>query len=266
MKQKSKSHIVITPLPHRKRGGKGGAEIPSPSTLSVGERVRERGSRIRSFVRRDSRMTGAQRQAFTALWPRYGLNAEVGVLDYHAIFARSAPRILEIGFGSGQSLLAVAQQFPDEDFIGIEIYKPGIGALLLGMQLLNVYNIRVFCADAVDVLERCIPEASLDRIQLFFPDPWPKRRHHKRRLIQPDFVSLMVSKLKQHGVLHLATDWQDYAVQMLRVLSENASLVNLASAQHYAQRSPYRPLLTKFEQRGEKAGRQIWELEFSKMG
>lgn len=221
-------------------------------------------SRIRSFVRRDSRMTVAQQRAFVTGWPRYGLSVDDGILDYQRVFHRTAPRVLEIGFGSGQSLLAAAQQFPEEDFIGVEVYKPGIGTLFLNMQLQQVDNIRVYYADATDVLAHCIPELSLDRIQLFFPDPWPKRRHHKRRLIQAEFVNLLVSKLQYCGVLHLATDWEEYALHMMKVLSHIPSLVNLAGAQQFSVRSRYRPLLTKFEKRGETAGRVIWELEFVK--
>ena len=151
--------------------------------------------RIRSFVRRDSRLTKAQCHALETLWPQLGLELTSGIVDFPAVFHRDAPRILEIGFGSGQSLLATAKMHPDYDFIGIETHKPGIGALLLNIQAEQLTNIRVFYGDAVQVLNQCIPEKSLDGVQLFFPDPWPKRRHHKRRLIQTPFVRLLVTKL-----------------------------------------------------------------------
>lgn len=219
--------------------------------------------RIRSFVRRDSRMTAAQQRAFIAGWLRFGLSLEQGQLNYEQIFGRQAQRVLEIGFGSGESLLAAALAYPERDFIGIETHKPGVGALLLGVEAKELQNIRVYYADAVDVLEKSIPENSLDIIQIFFPDPWQKRRHHKRRLIQRELVGLLVRKLKPHGLLHLATDWEDYALHMMQVLSANPNLRNLAGIGNYADRSAGRPSITKFERRGEKAGHKIWELQFS---
>lgn len=220
--------------------------------------------RIRSFVRRDGRLTDAQRSALENLWPTLGLNLEGGLIDFSETFQREAPRILEIGFGSGHSLLAMAKAHPEQDFIGIETHQPGIGALILGMQLQQVNNIRIYYADAVEVLEQCIPAESLDTVQIFFPDPWQKRKHHKRRLIQSPFVNLVVSKLKPQGTLHLATDWEDYAVNMMRVLSSCDALVNLAGVEQYSNRSTQRPVITKFEQRGQRSGRQIWELQFTK--
>lgn len=220
--------------------------------------------RIRSFVRRDGRMTEAQKQALAQNWPEVGLPCENKFCDFNAIFQREVPRILEIGFGSGQSLLAMAIAHPEHDFIGIETHQPGIGSLLLGMQLHDVKNIRIFYADAVEVLEKCIPFESLDVVQIFFPDPWPKRRHHKRRLIQTAFVNLIVSKLKKFGTLHLATDWEDYARSMMKVLSNTSELINLAGEQQFSNRSAQRPIITKFEQRGCASGHQIWELQFAK--
>lgn len=221
--------------------------------------------RVRSFVRRDGRMTAAQRSALETLWPRIGLDFAAGFCDFTQVFQREAPRVLEIGFGSGQSLLAMAKAHPEQDFVGIEMHQPGIGALILGMQLEQVNNIRIYYADAVEVLEQCMPNESLDIVQIFFPDPWPKRRHHKRRLIQPTFASLVASKLKRGGTLHLATDWEDYAVEMMKVLSDAEEYINLAGAGHYSNRSSQRPIVTKFERRGTKDGRQIWELQFVKV-
>lgn len=220
--------------------------------------------RVRSFVRRDGRMTQAQEHALTTQWPQFGLTLENKFIDFNAIFQREAPRILEIGFGSGISLVTMAQAHPEQDFIGIETHKPGIGALLMAIESQQINNIRIFYADAVEVMKQCIPDNSLDVIQIFFPDPWPKRKHHKRRLIQLEFVNLIVPKLKTGGMLHLATDWEDYAKEMMQVLSAIKDLQNSAGVGNYAERSSQRPVITKFEQRGTRSGRAIWELQFIK--
>jgi tRNA (guanine-N7-)-methyltransferase len=221
--------------------------------------------RIRSFVRRDGRMTEAQRRVLVELWPQFGLQLESGMVDKAEIFQREAPCTLEIGFGSGYSLLEIAKAHPEQDFIGIEMYQPGVGSLLLGIETQEIKNIRVFYADAVEVIQQCIPDGSLDGIQIFFPDPWPKRRHHKRRLIQPEFVSLITTKLKVGGMLHLATDWEHYAKQMMRVLSQADNLANMAGDLEYAERSALRPVVTKFEGRGTRSGRLIRELQFERL-
>jgi tRNA (guanine-N7-)-methyltransferase len=220
--------------------------------------------RVRSFVRRDSRMTDAQRNALEKNWPQFGAEAGHGIIDFSQIFQREAPCVLEIGFGSGASLLAAALLHPEYNFIGIETHQPGIGALLLGMEIKQINNIRVYYADAVDVLKQCIPDNSLHVVQIFFPDPWPKRRHHKRRLIQTDFINLVLPKLKSEGTLHLATDWQDYAKQMMKVLTNEKKLVNLAGIGNFSKRSPQRPVITKFERRSECSGHEIYELQFKK--
>jgi tRNA (guanine-N7-)-methyltransferase len=217
---------------------------------------------IRSFVRRDGRMTVAQRRVLEELWPIFGLEREQGLADFTKIFRRDAPRLLEIGFGSGASLLQIAAASPERDFIGIETYQPGVGSLLLGIETAMLTNIRVYYADAVEVLKHCIPLHSLDGLQIFFPDPWQKRRHHKRRLIQPEFVNMVITKMKPGAIFHLATDWEDYAMQMMVVLSQTEQLVNLAGDGKFAQRSAQRPVVTKFEGRGERHGRPIWELQF----
>lgn len=221
--------------------------------------------RIRSFVRRDSRMTLAQREALTRCWPIFGLEQAAGWINLPMLFGREGVSVLEIGFGSGQSLLTMAKSHPEQNFIGIETHKPGVGALLLGMELHQLTNIRVFYADAIEVLETCIPKETFDVIQIFFPDPWPKRKHHKRRLIQVPFVELLVPKLKKGGLLHLATDWQPYADHMMTVLSHAPQLKNVAGVLQYADRSSQRPIVTKFEERGLRVGRMIRELQFERV-
>ncbi len=218
--------------------------------------------RIRSFVRRDGRMTPAQCRAVEEWLPQYGLVVTPDYVDFTKVFARQAPVVLEIGFGTGHSLLETAIHYPEIDFIGIETHLPGVGSLLGNMALRDVKNIRVYHADAVEVLSQAIPAKSLTGAQIFFPDPWPKRKHIKRRLIQPAFLELLVSKLKLGGWLHLATDWEDYAVQMMQVLSAHPALKNRAGEGCYAERSANRPVITRFEARGKQAGRLIRELDF----
>lgn len=219
---------------------------------------------VRSFVRRDSRMTDAQKNAIDSLMPLFGLSLEQGFIDFADVFQRKAETYLEIGFGSGYSLLEMAKFHPNENFIGIETHLPGIGSLLQGIQAAELKNIRIYYADAVEVLAQCIPDNSLDVVQIFFPDPWPKRKHHKRRLIQEKFIKLLVTKLKINGMIHLATDWQHYAEHMMKVLSLIPELTNVMGVLKYGDRSAYRPVITKFEQRGKQCGRDIWELQFSK--
>jgi len=221
--------------------------------------------RIRSFARRDSRMTAGQSQAWDRSAPVFCLQQKDGKLDAVAAFGREAPSYLEIGFGSGQSLAALAEQKPELNFIGIETFKPGIGALLMRIEAVPLSNVRIYYADAVEVLEQCIPDQSLQGIQIFFPDPWPKSRHHKRRLIQSPFIHLVAQKLRPDGLLHLATDWEHYAKGMMQVLSAEPSLRNLAGPGKFAERSSQRPLVTKFEGRGEQEGRAIWELQFARV-
>lgn len=209
-------------------------------------------------------MTPGQRHALNHYWPQFGLQLENGRIDLAQVFQRHAPCILEIGFGSGQSLAAIAKAHPEQDFIGIETYQPGVGALLLAMEKAAISNIRIYHTDAVDVLKQCIPELSLAGVQIFFPDPWPKRRHHKRRLIQPEFIDLIATKVQTNGILHLATDWENYAQEMMMVLSNSPAWINTAGPGQFATRSAHRPITTKFEQRGKRSGRAIWELQFVK--
>jgi tRNA (guanine-N7-)-methyltransferase len=218
---------------------------------------------IRSFVRREGRLTKGQQRALTELWPRYGIDNDGTVLDLPALFGRDNPKVLEIGFGNGTSLAQMAAAFPDNDYLGIEVHRPGVGALLLLMEEQGLSNIRVLCADAVEVIRQRLPDAALDRVQLFFPDPWHKTRHHKRRIVQPDFVALIARKLKPGGVFHLATDWEDYARQMLAVMTAAAEFRNQAGDGQYAPRPETRPL-TKFEQRGQRLGHGVWDLLFER--
>jgi tRNA (guanine-N7-)-methyltransferase len=216
--------------------------------------------RIRSFVRRQGRITAAQRAALTELWPRFGLDPGLA-FDPLAVFGRRAPLTLEIGFGDGGNLLAMALASPEEDFLGVEVHTPGVGHLLLQLEKHGLGNVRVYCADAVEVLERCIPDASLERILVLFPDPWPKKRHHKRRLVTPEFARLAAAKLTPGGPLHAATDWEDYAHWMLEVLNKCAELENLAEEGGFSARPAYRQP-TKFEQRGRRLGHAVWDLVF----
>jgi tRNA (guanine-N7-)-methyltransferase len=221
--------------------------------------------RLRSFVRRNSRQTIAQAHARHTLWPTLGLNVEHGVLQNSVVFNRTAPLFLEIGFGTGQSLLALAIAHPDKNFIGIDTHQPGVGALMLGISSHGLTNLRIYQEDAIDVIEQCLPQAALDGVLLFFPDPWPKRRHHARRFIQQNVVNQLVDKLKVGGVFHLATDWEDYARHIMKILSATKHLLNTAGNTHFATRSPYRPIITKFEHRALQQSRSIWELQFHKI-
>ncbi len=212
--------------------------------------------RVRSFVRREGRLTTGQRQALESVWPRYGIAAGGGLIDAAAIFGRVAPITLEIGFGNGESLAAQAEQQPERDFIGIEVHRPGVGHLLVEIQRRGLTNVRIFNEDAVEVLERRIPPASLDAVQIFFPDPWHKKRHHKRRLIQPAFMHMIASRLRPGGALHLATDWDDYAAHMASVMAGVVELFAPEGPQPLAQRPAQRPA-TRFERRGEHLGHRV---------
>lgn len=218
---------------------------------------------IRSFVERAGRISPVHKQLIQQLWPEFGLRLQTQMLDYGQIFGRQAPITLEIGFGDGRGLLSLAKANPQRDFIGIEVYKAGIAKVLLGIHELSLSNVRLFCADAIEVLQNCIPDQSIDQVQLFFPDPWPKVRHHKRRIVQPAFIDLIADKLHDGGTLHMATDWEDYAAHMLAVMTVQTGWVNLAGNGQYIARPATRPL-TKFEQRGQRLGYGVWDLLFAK--
>ena len=211
---------------------------------------------------RAGRMTTAQERAWRELWPRYGIEDPGGVLDLRAIFGREAPRTLEIGFGNGESLLALAAARPEQDFLGIEVHRPGVGHLLLRAEALGLTNLRIVCRDAVEVLDERLPDATLDAVLLYFPDPWPKKRHHKRRIVQAPFVELVARKLKPGGRFRLATDWEHYAEQMLSVVGACTTLENEHGA-GYAPRPDSRPP-TRFENRGHRLGHRVRDLSFRK--
>lgn len=219
---------------------------------------------IRSFVMRAGRMTEGQQRGIDKGWPPFGLQLADGMLDLDQLFARQAPRTLEIGFGMGHSLLEMAQSSPEQDFIGIEVHRPGVGSLLSGVLDLGLQNLRVFDCDAIEVLKQAIPDGSLDRLLLFFPDPWHKKKHNKRRIVQPAFVELVRSKLKIGGVLHMATDWEHYAEQMLEVMNQAPGYRNQSADNGYIPRPSERPI-TKFEKRGERLGHGVWDLKFERI-
>jgi tRNA (guanine-N7-)-methyltransferase len=219
--------------------------------------------RIRSFVRREGRLTAGQQKALDDLWPRCGLSADVK-LNPTQTFGRSAPLTLEIGFGNGSSLARMAADDPQSDFIGIEVHRPGVGHLLIELDRLALDNVRIFRHDAVEVLDRCIPDACLDRVLLFFPDPWPKRKHHKRRILQPAFVDKIARKLKTGGLLHMATDWEPYAEHMLKVMRSRTNFVNRDPAGSYSERPEYRPV-TRFERRGQRLGHGVRDLVYRRV-
>ena len=193
--------------------------------------------KIRSFVKREGRLTAGQSRALQQLWPIYGVSMSAGVQNFSSLFARNAKTVLEIGFGNGSSLLSMAQQQPHLNFIGIEVHRPGVGALLMSIEREAVKNIRIYQEDAVEVLQHCIADQSLYRLQLYFPDPWQKKKHHKRRILQPAFVDLVRRKLKPGGIFHLATDWQDYAEYMLLTMDSSVGFTNLAGANNL-QKNP----------------------------
>ncbi len=208
-------------------------------------------------------MSSAQRRAVDSLLPLFGIAYGAAPFDFDAAFARRAPKFLEIGFGMGETTARIAADHPQNDYLGIEVHTPGVGGLLRLIDAQRLSNIRIIQHDAVDVVAHMIPPASLSGIHVFFPDPWPKKRHHKRRLLQPAFVHLLASRLQPGGSLHVATDWEAYALQILEVLSGEALLVN--SVEGFAPRPDYRPL-TKFESRGLKLGHQVRDIVFLARG
>lgn len=228
--------------------------------------------RIRSFVLRQGRLTKGQAHALETVWPQFGIEYEEELLDLNQVFGRDdfliKPRkkILEIGFGMGESTAKIAQTLPDCDFVAVEVHTPGVGSLLKLIEECSIQNIRIIQHDVVEVLQQMIADNSLDGVHIFFPDPWHKKRHHKRRLIQAEFLKLLCNKMKVGAYIHVATDWQEYAEWVLEVLKAEPQLQNTATdfTQGYAEKPSYRPL-TKFENRGIKLGHGVWDLVFLKI-
>lgn len=217
---------------------------------------------IKSFVLRQGHLSAAQERAITTLMPKWGVSYQDSNIDLNQVFKREAPKILEIGFGMGVATAKIAKNLPAADFLGVEVHGPGVGNLLKLIEEAEISNLRIIRHDAVAVVEWMLPEASLEGIHIFFPDPWHKKRHNKRRLIQPHFVDKLLPRLKVGGYIHLATDWEEYAQQMLEVFNAYSQLENTAA--DFAPKPDYRPL-TKFEARGIKLGHGVWDLVFKRI-
>ena len=218
---------------------------------------------IRSFVMRGGRITEAQQRALDCLWPQYGIGFQPAPLDVDAVFGRRAPVTLEIGFGNGDNLVAQAGMHPERNYLGIEVHRPGVGRLLLGLEERQLPHVRVICHDAVEVLAHQVAPQTLDEVLILFADPWPKKRHHKRRLVQAPFVELVTDRLRAGGVLRFATDWQPYADAVLEVLNATAQLHNLADDGTFVPR-PTERTPTRFEKRGARLGHAVWDLAFER--
>lgn len=233
--------------------------------MSENETQSERIKRgIRSFVVRSGRMTVGQQKGWDDHWSEMGLEPTIGRMDFKEIFGNDNPVVFEIGFGMGGSLVEMAKNAPELNFIGVEVHRPGVGALLANSAAEGLTNVRVFCCDANEVIDQCLPNGSLHRIQLYFPDPWHKKRHHKRRLVQPAFAQRMREKLAIGGVFHMATDWENYAEHMLEVMDVAEGYKNQAGQGNYSETPEYRPL-TKFENRGKRLGHGVWDLLFERV-
>jgi tRNA (guanine-N7-)-methyltransferase len=219
---------------------------------------------IRSFVMRAGRMTSGQARALEDLWPRYGVEFSPAPLSLDALFGRQAPRTLEIGFGNGEHLAALAAAHPERDYFGVEVHRPGVGHLFMLAATNNLTNLRASAHDAVEVLRDQIAPRALDEVLVLFPDPWHKKRHHKRRLIQPAFVELIATRLATGGVLRLATDWEEYALQMLDVVSASPQFTNLSPTGDWMPR-PEERAPTRFEKRGARLGHGVWDLAFRRL-
>jgi tRNA (guanine-N7-)-methyltransferase len=231
---------------------------------STGEVAVEHPRSVRSFVMRAGRITQAQQRALDDLWPRYGIAFEPALLNVDVTFGRNAPISLEIGFGNGDNLLALAAAHPERNYLGVEVHRPGVGRLLLGLEQHGITNVRVICHDAVEVLQTQVAAQALDEVLILFPDPWPKKRHHKRRLVQARFVELVSERLRPGGMLRFATDWQPYADAALEVLNANPLLRNLSTDGTFVPRPSARNP-TRFEQRGERLGHGVWDLAFERV-
>ncbi len=220
--------------------------------------------KVRSFVKREGRLTKAQERAINEYWQTMGLNHSDGVINRAELFGNDNPLVLEIGFGMGKSLVEMAKNAPELNFIGVEVHKPGVGACIALAVEQGVTNLKVYEHDAIEVLADCIADQSLTTVQLFFPDPWHKKKHHKRRIVQASFVESIRQKLKIGGVFHMATDWQNYAECMLEDMQNSAGFENLSATNDYVPRPDSRPL-TKFENRGQRLGHGVWDLQFKRI-
>ncbi|OHU88646.1 MULTISPECIES: tRNA (guanosine(46)-N7)-methyltransferase TrmB [Pseudoalteromonas] len=239
----------------------------SESSKTALEQAQQEGKyirKVRSFVKREGRLTKGQHAAIEKCWPTMGLEHSQGMLDFSKVFDNDNDVVLEIGFGMGKSLVEMAKNAPNLNFIGIEVHRPGVGACLMDADEHQVTNLRVFEHDAVEVLADCIADGSLTTMQLFFPDPWHKKRHHKRRIVQPEFVESLRKKLKIGGIFHMATDWENYAEHMLEVMQAAPGYENISATNDYVPRPDNRPL-TKFEQRGHRLGHGVWDLMFKRV-
>ncbi|MCU7815835.1 MAG: tRNA (guanosine(46)-N7)-methyltransferase TrmB [Candidatus Thiodiazotropha sp. (ex Rostrolucina anterorostrata)] len=219
---------------------------------------------IRSYVLRQGRLTEGQQRAFDQLWSRYGMILHDEPIDFAALFGRQAPITLEIGFGNGEALAQIAARHPEENYLGVEVHSPGVGHLMIKLAEQQSENVRIVQTDAMELLRHALPTASLSRVLLYFPDPWHKRKHHKRRIVQTEFTNLIHRVLIPGGVLHMATDWQDYAHQMMKVLSLHSGFRNQMGVQQFSPRPDSRPI-TKFEKRGERLGHGVWDLLFERI-
>ncbi len=227
---------------------------------------------IKSFVKREGRLTKGQQKALDQFWPTMGLEHKQGLVDFKTVFGNDNPVVLEIGFGMGASLVEMAKNAPDKNFVGIEVHLPGVGACLSSADEAGVTNLRLYNHDAIEILRDCIADESLTTVQLFFPDPWHKTRHHKRRIVQPAFVESLRTKLKMGGVFHMATDWENYSEHMVEVMDSTDTFSNIASKINsdanktsvFVERPDSRPL-TKFEQRGHRLGHGVWDIMFERV-
>jgi tRNA (guanine-N7-)-methyltransferase len=218
---------------------------------------------IRSFVRRAGRITASQQRALDELWPIYGIAYQPGLVSFANLFGRTAPIVLEIGFGNGETLVEQAAESPEKDFVGVEVHEPGVGHCLLQASNAGVDNLRIIMHDAIEVLKNQVPPGSLDRINLYFPDPWPKKRHHKRRIVQDTFVELVADRLADGGTLHIATDWANYAEHIDETLRRSNLFACVERREHDGDSPLDRPQ-TKFERRGLSKGHRIWDWRFEK--
>lgn len=220
--------------------------------------------KIKSFVRREGRLTKGQEMAMDEYWPKMGIDFIAKPLNWMEVFGNDNPVVLEIGFGMGASLVEMAKRAPEKNFIGIEVHSPGVGACLMAAHEAGITNLRVMCHDAVEVFEHMLPKDSLATVQLFFPDPWHKKRHHKRRIVQDEFAQMLRSKLKIGGIFHMATDWENYAEHMVIVMNAAEGYQNTATNGDYIERPDERPL-TKFEARGHRLGHGVWDMKYKKI-